>query len=179
MIPDIVRLPQPPADPAPDTRTFIVASAPPVVLHDAIPETARHQLIDHWRAGDLLSREHVQDAERVAAPASSLPAVVYMLTQVAEHFGLPYLQSTTRAAVARYGPGCFRDWHVDGAPHTVAFSVLLNDDFAGGDIEIHPSGTVALAPGDAVGFTSRTQHRVWPVGHGERFVLLGFGGYDR
>lgn len=188
-LPSVVRLPEQPTDPDPITWTYSVAPARPLALPGACPSRgARASLVDHWRAsaaaGELLSREHATDAERVLCPAAFTPAVVELLTHVAEHFGVPFARSSGRASVARYAPGSSRDWHVDAAPDhpfssrwTVAFSVLLNDGFAGGDLEVHPTGPVALRPGDGVGFTSRTPHRVWPVEHGERFVLLGFGGF--
>lgn len=188
-LPTVVRLPEPPTDPDPITWTYSVPSARPLHLPGACPSAgARASLVAHWRdsaaVGELLSREHDTDAERVVCPPAFTPAVVELLTHTAEHFGLPYSRSSTRASIARYAPGTSRDWHVDASPDhpfssrwTVAFSVLLKDDFAGGDLEVHLTGTVPLRPGDGVAFTSRTQHRVWPVAHGERFVLLGFGGF--
>ena len=181
-IPTRVRLPETPPDPEPMTWTYEVRSAPPMIVRQMYPDCA--PLMEQWATGDRLSREDDEDAERVALPGAFAPVVIGILTQVAEHFGVPYSLSSTRASIARYKPGTHRDWHVDAGPDhpsssrwTVAFSLLLNDDFAGGDLEVHPSGPVQMSPGDVVGFTSRTPHRVWPVEHGERFVLLGFGGF--
>lgn len=171
------------------TWSYEVRPARPLVVAQACPEpSVLASLVDHWRAaweaGERLSREHENDAERVAVPEAFAPVVAALLGQMADHFGVPCSPSSVRASVARYGPGAARDWHVDAGPDspysarwTVAFSLLLNDDFAGGDLEVHPTGPVEMRPGDAVAFTSRTQHRVWPVEHGERFVLLGFGGF--
>ena len=75
------------------------------------------------------------------------------------------------------------DWHLDIGPspmsstRKISYSVILNDDFAGGDLEFmltkdptrhrHDSGTVIVFP-------SYILHRVLPVEAGTRWSLVGW-----
>jgi len=81
------------------------------------------------------------------------------------------------------------DWHVDHflgdieeTIRKISFTVLLNDDFEGGEFEIEAGSPVAdpriheipLKKGDAVLFPSYTWHRVKPVTKGTRHSLVGW-----
>lgn len=89
----------------------------------------------------------------------------------------------------RYDVGQYYNWHVDQNISTneeicrkISFSILLNDDFEGGDLEIEcfdPSHSerspkVPLSKGDIVFFPSYTWHRVTPVTKGIRYSLVGW-----
>tara|TARA_B100000035_G_C20927386_1_gene521357 strand:+ start:201 stop:770 length:570 start_codon:yes stop_codon:yes gene_type:complete len=82
------------------------------------------------------------------------------------------------------------DWHVDSlvAPELeetirkISFTILLNDDFEGGEFEIEAGSptndkrvhNLTLKKGDAILFPSYTWHRVKPVTKGMRHSLVGW-----
>ena len=81
------------------------------------------------------------------------------------------------------------DWHVDHflgdieeTIRKISFTILLNDDFEGGEFEIEAGSPVAdpriheikLKKGDAVLFPSYQWHRVRPVTKGTRHSLVGW-----
>jgi len=89
----------------------------------------------------------------------------------------------------QYKVGQKYDWHVDqfmGIEDTIrkiSFSILLNDDFEGGELQIEAGSpeipderieTVKLKKGDALIFPSYTWHRVLPVTSGVRHSLVGW-----
>ena len=101
------------------------------------------------------------------------------------HFDVPIvepLQFTEYKVDQRY------DWHVDqfmGYEETIrkiSFSILLNDDFEGGEFEIEAGSpaspervhTIELKKGDGLFFPSYTWHRVKPVTKGIRHSLVGW-----
>jgi PKHD-type hydroxylase len=99
--------------------------------------------------------------------------------------------------ITRYTKGGFYSWHKDGiGAHNGAFdrpgnkflhgnvrklsmSILLNDDYEGGDFQIHgPSnhGEVAMTPvcgeGSVIVFPSFIEHQVAPITKGIRYSLV-------
>lgn len=87
----------------------------------------------------------------------------------------------------KYDVGEKYDWHIDTIwnqedTRKISFSLLLNDDFEGGDLqfEIGSPGTeerittVKMKKGDIVFFPSYLWHRVTPVTRGERYSLVGW-----
>jgi len=90
--------------------------------------------------------------------------------------------------LARYGKGEYYDWHADGngvvAPQLqpgmvrkISMSILLNDDYEGGELEFMHTEPLPSTAGTAILFPSYTVHRVKPVRKGTRYSLVGwFGG---
>lgn len=90
----------------------------------------------------------------------------------------------------KYHVGEKYDWHIDTIvsaerPEDVrklSFSVLLNDDFEGGEFQLEAGSpstkerniTVPMEKGDIIIFPSYTWHRVTPVTKGERHSLVGW-----
>jgi len=81
------------------------------------------------------------------------------------------------------------DWHVDhlvgeleDTIRKISFSILLNDDFEGGELQIEAGSpntperhhTVSLKKGDVCFFPSYSWHRVLPVTKGVRHSLVGW-----
>jgi PKHD-type hydroxylase len=81
------------------------------------------------------------------------------------------------------------DWHVDHFigevekdTRKISFTILLNDEFEGGEFELEAGSpantervhTVDLKKGDAILFPSYTWHRVKPVTKGTRHSLVGW-----
>jgi len=64
----------------------------------------------------------------------------------------------------------------------ISFTILLNDEFEGGEFELEAGSpanperihTVDLKKGDAILFPSYTWHRVQPVTKGTRHSLVGW-----
>jgi PKHD-type hydroxylase len=79
------------------------------------------------------------------------------------------------------------DWHIDTIfnqdnTRKISFTLLLNDDFEGGDFQFeigspdqdHRITTVKLGKGDILFFPSDLWHRVMPVTKGTRYSLVGW-----
>lgn len=178
--------------PSPLVWSYAVKPAEPVLWPGVVPPEVRRGLIDHWRQAQrsgselcpVFDGDRVAPAQMVQPPEGFAPIIIETLARVAEHFELPFAPSSAQAVIARYAPGAGTEWHLDAVKgkkrsdrRTVSFSMLLNGDFEGGDLEIDPGGVADLGPGDLCGFTSRTWHRVSPVLRGERFALVAFGGW--
>ena len=99
--------------------------------------------------------------------------------------------------LTRYKEGGFYSWHRDGISDNisskdrfdnpilkgnvrkVSLTLLLNDDFEGGDLEFatYSEETCEITPikakaGDMIFFTSGTEHRVTPITKGTRYSLV-------
>ena len=73
------------------------------------------------------------------------------------------------------------DSHLDGKVRKISFSLILNDDFEGGDFEFcsYEAGESMITPikakrGDMIFFPSGMEHRVRPVTKGTRYSLVGW-----
>tara|TARA_B100001939_G_C16945005_1_gene619923 strand:+ start:84 stop:590 length:507 start_codon:yes stop_codon:yes gene_type:complete len=78
-----------------------------------------------------------------------------------------------------YNPNNFYSWHSDYYEtgryvRKQSNTVLLNDDFTGGEIEFEDYGIVDLNVGDRVSFTPRILHQVKPVLTGVRYSLVAW-----
>ena len=86
-----------------------------------------------------------------------------------------------------YEIGGFYGWHIDESNwmpgkrannriRKISFSLLLNDDFTGGDFEIQTNelNTITLSKGEIIFFHGDTPHRVKPVETGVRRSLVGW-----
>ena len=92
--------------------------------------------------------------------------------------------------IARYRKGEYYNWHVDGngirsAPNSpghvrkISMSILLNDDYTGGELEIKEDGRNSEMPntiGTIIVFPSYFTHRVKPVKKGTRYSLVAWLG---
>ena len=87
----------------------------------------------------------------------------------------------------KYDVGDFYDWHCDEMGWTkgkrpndrirkISFTVMLNDDFEGGEFEIQTTekNVVQLKKKDVIIFHADTPHRVKPVTKGVRHSLVGW-----
>lgn len=82
----------------------------------------------------------------------------------------------------RYNTTHHYDWHTDDIstpPHSrkLSFSLLLNDDYTGGDLQLDTNNGIVTIPkkkGLLVIFDSRIKHRVTPVESNHRDVLVGW-----
>ena len=92
--------------------------------------------------------------------------------------------------IARYRKGDHYNWHVDGnginsipnsAGHVrkISMSIMLNDDYTGGELEIKEDGGGSEMPntiGTIIVFPSYSLHRVKPVKKGTRYSLVAWLG---
>ena len=101
------------------------------------------------------------------------------------HYDLDHFDSGIQ--VTKYQPNDFYGWHVDMLPvHTkdcytrkLSLSLLLNDDFEGGDLEVanttdNTSYILKLKAGSVAVFPSWVKHRVKPVTSGTRYSLVAW-----
>jgi predicted 2-oxoglutarate/Fe(II)-dependent dioxygenase YbiX len=119
------------------------------------------------------------------------PDLLPRINQRIESRLLPYIQRALRfrpTRFERYLVGCYdardqgtflphRDDTAPGTRHRrFAMSLLLNEDYLGGDLRFPEFGRQRYRPaaGEAVVFSSALLHEVTPVTHGARFVLLCF-----
>lgn len=76
----------------------------------------------------------------------------------------------------------FFNWHTDGPPHNydnspirkLSASVLLTEDYEGGDFEFSSIGTMRLKRNQAVFFPSMLAHRITPITQGTRKSLVAW-----
>lgn len=107
-----------------------------------------------------------------------------------EYDAIEDLQFTT------YGPEQHYDWHADqrsvpysnvddilkGKIRKISFSILLNDNYEGGEFEFevglphekNRTEVIQVKTGEAIVFPSFTFHRVKPVTKGMRYSLVGW-----
>jgi predicted 2-oxoglutarate/Fe(II)-dependent dioxygenase YbiX len=105
-------------------------------------------------------------------------SVMMFLTDVNEEtwrFVLDGWQQPLR--IAKYTPGYRHDWHTDYTgddASKLAFSMPLNADYSGGELQILEAERITQRPGQAVVFPAFQGHRVTEVTAGVRYVLLGW-----
>ena len=89
--------------------------------------------------------------------------------------------------LTKYDVGDFYGWHIDESNWSpgkrennrirkISFTILLNDDFEGGEFEIHTSEkkVIELKKKDIILFHADTPHQVKPVTSGVRHSLVGW-----
>lgn len=95
------------------------------------------------------------------------------------------LSGGERVQFGVYREGHFYDWHRDskkeGYHRKLSVSIMLNDDFEGGDLEIQnlwgdKTCVIPKKAGSIVIFPSMLKHRVTPVTKGVRYSLVRWYG---
>jgi predicted 2-oxoglutarate/Fe(II)-dependent dioxygenase YbiX len=131
--------------------------------------------------GEFTPSLRLGDRSGCPAPDELMPALHDLAVDLAQNFATNV--NRINASIIRYDEGAAFGPHRDLEPHwsfskgrTVSYSVLLSDDFDGGEV-IVDGQDVGLRRGDFVGFTATTWHEVRPVTAGQRFVLVVFGRY--
>jgi len=104
------------------------------------------------------------------------------MTKAIEYAGWDFEISTAEPyQIAKSEVGEFHSWHQDGVGpiHTgenetrkLSLSLLLNDDYEGGELEVFPHGPMNLSKGTMVFFPSFQSHQVHPVTKGTRYSLV-------
>ena len=108
-----------------------------------------------------------------------------------EQAGWKYeISAAESCQIARYTKDGFYTWHNDGLgshnevcdnpdyklkygnTRKLSMSIILNDDFEGGDFEIHGEDIPELPKGSVIVFPSFMRHRVAPVTAGIRYSLV-------
>lgn len=90
------------------------------------------------------------------------------------------LRFASSMQLATYREGHHFTWHRDVGPadpvqRLISISVLLSDDFTGGQMEFKkPESPMLRKPGDMIMFTSDEMHRVVPVISGTRNSLVAW-----
>jgi len=113
------------------------------------------------------------------------------MTDANENAGWKYnIVAAESCQIARYTKGGFYTWHKDGiGAHNGAFnlpdnkflhgntrklsmSILLNDDYEGGDLQFRSSSPMQGGEGAIIVFPSFIEHQVTPVTRGIRYSLV-------
>ena len=92
------------------------------------------------------------------------------------------IQRLEQVQMSQYGIGGHYNWHMDSKvpvnneQRKLSISILLNDDFEGGGLEIESNKdeNVLKYQGDIVVFPSFLQHRVLPVTDGTRYAAVSW-----
>ena len=83
----------------------------------------------------------------------------------------------------RYGKGGEYKVHIDrgeGLPRKFSFSIPLNDEYEGGELDLYASNKVSSKQrvpqniGSAIFFNSTVPHAINPVTEGVRYVIVGW-----
>ena len=103
------------------------------------------------------------------------------LTHAIKYAGWDFEISTAEPyQVAKSEVGEFHNWHQDGVgpikgdslTRKLSLSLILNDDFEGGELEVFPHGPMNFSKGTMVFFPSFQTHQVHPVTKGTRYSLV-------
>ena len=92
------------------------------------------------------------------------------------------IQRLEQVQMSQYGIGGHYNWHMDSKKpvnneqRKLSISILLNEDFEGGGLEIESNKdeNVLKYQGDIVVFPSFLQHRVLPVTDGTRYAAVSW-----
>jgi len=81
--------------------------------------------------------------------------------------------------LTEYVKDCFYSWHVDYYEtgryvRRKSYTVLLNDDFTGGEMEFDSSGILNMSIGDSVSFSPHIRHQIRPITSGVRYSLVAW-----
>jgi predicted 2-oxoglutarate/Fe(II)-dependent dioxygenase YbiX len=93
---------------------------------------------------------------------------------------LMYCKTQTESQFLRYGPGGKFEEHVDTyakAPRTISVSIILNDDYTGGEFMFFNKELIIKPTvGDVIMFPSNFMfpHGVMPVKFGTRFAVVNW-----
>ena len=164
-----------------------------VILDDAIESGVCDKLIseatDFHPAGVYRDNkdEQYDQAERNNQTAWGKEDWVYKLiephlTHAIEFAGWDFeISQAEPYQIAKSQVGEFHDWHQDGVgplrkgenqTRKISLSLLLNDDYEGGELEVFPHGPMSLSKGTMVFFPSFQAHQVHPVTKGTRYSLV-------
>ena len=106
------------------------------------------------------------------------------MSQGMKHIGWNYkITSAESYQIAKSEVGEFHAWHQDGLgqitydsesdkTRKLSLSLLLNDDYEGGELEVFPNGPMKLPKGTMIFFPSFQCHQVLPVTKGTRYSLV-------
>lgn len=79
--------------------------------------------------------------------------------------------------ILKYEEGDGYDWHMDNALYDISFTLCLDDNFEGGELEFDGrwgKELITLKKGDAVFYETDKLHRVRKVSKGNRLVAIGW-----
>jgi PKHD-type hydroxylase len=140
---------------------------------------------DKWKQGKTTGKSKTRKSDVVITEE---PWIYDIIKSVKIPWGFR-LSSIEPLQITRYAESDYYDYHIDGdgitpinSPNTiyhgktrkVSMSILLNDDFEGGEFEFYPNTRLMPARGDVIIFPSYILHRVAPVTSGVRYSLVAW-----
>jgi PKHD-type hydroxylase len=138
-----------------------------------------------WVTGGTLGKSAKRKSDVVR---SNEPWLYDIVKSVKQPWGFN-LSSIEPVQITRYAEADHYDFHYDGdgvtpinAPDTIyhgktrklSMSILLNDDYEGGEFEFYPNVKLSPKKSDAIIFPSYMLHRVNPVTKGIRYSLVAW-----
>jgi predicted 2-oxoglutarate/Fe(II)-dependent dioxygenase YbiX len=85
------------------------------------------------------------------------------------------LTSNIKFQLTEYIKGGYYIWHEDNTAGRIqTHSVLLNNNFIGGELELEIYGDVLLSIGDCISFDSALSHQIKPLTMGIRYSLVAW-----
>jgi PKHD-type hydroxylase len=146
---------------------------------------------NRWKRGKTfkVEGEHTRESDIVWTEDQKLYDLIwpYMLeaNRQLTNFDIDYAESMQ---ITRYQKNEFYDYHIDGTgisyydepsseifhnrTRKLSMSLLLNDDFEGGELELKESEPIENKKGKMIFFPSFFEHRVLPVTKGVRYSLV-------
>ena len=140
---------------------------------------------DKWTQGKTQGTSKTRQSDVVRTEESWIYDIVKSV-QIPWGFKLSSIEPVQ---ITRYAESDYYDYHIDGDGVTpinaqgtiyhgktrkVSMSILLNDNFEGGEFEFYPNIKLMPKTGDAIIFPSYILHRVAPVTKGTRYSLVAW-----
>jgi PKHD-type hydroxylase len=174
-----------------------------IKLGDSFEEKATVNLEDEWKEHSKLRKTDITFVENPSIYEFINP----FLIRANEESGWKFeINGCEMLQIARYSEGQYYGWHRDGTCDTlsvyneegtsefllgnvrkISMSILLNDDYEGGELEfsllnikgdgthyVNEFKTPPIGKGSIVFFPSFLAHRVTPVTKGERYSLVAW-----
>jgi PKHD-type hydroxylase len=87
--------------------------------------------------------------------------------------------SISEVFIAEYEIGMEYNWHYDsgfirGKPRDLSFTIGIEDQYEGGELEIENFGTYRIARGEILIYPTTFMHRVKPITSGKRTAIIGW-----
>ena len=140
---------------------------------------------DKWTDGKTMGLSSKRQSNVVRTDE----AWIYDIVKSVKHGYNFRISAIESLQITRYAETDHYDFHYDGdgvtpihAPstpyhgktHKLSMSILLNDEYEGGEFEFYPSIKLNPRKGEAIVFPSYMLHRVLPVTQGIRYSLVAW-----
>lgn len=162
------------------------------VIRDAITHEECDRILsianNQWTAADTQGESTARKSSIVWTEDRATYKTIFQLRSTLKKYAHYNITGAEPMQITKYEGSGFYDFHYDGdgitrinAPRTVlhnrvrklSFSILLNDDYVGGEFEFYGNKTpISAEKGTLIAFPSYMMHRVTPITWGTRYSLV-------